>query len=244
VGTKERRDRERLETREKILAAAREMFAEEGYEAVTMRAIAERIEYTPTAIYHHFKNKDALLLELCRADFESLAKHFNVVAHSADPLERIVAVGEAYIEFALKFPSQYRFMFMTVLPPSLFDAEYVAQTLGDPERNAYTFLRESCRLVIESGHMRPEITDPDALAQILWAQVHGLISLRIVKHEQGWVPWRDLAATARQAMDIQMRGLLRAPEKWLSAMRRKGPGRSPQATRAEAPRAPRGQRTS
>ena len=211
MGTKERRAREQLETREKILNAAREMFAEAGYEAVTMRAIAQRIEYTPTAIYHHFKNKHALLTELCRGDFAVLARHFNTAAVPSDPVQRILGVGEAYLRFAERFPSQYRFMFMTVIPELELGEDYIAQTRGNPESDAYAFLRESCRLAIDQGRLRPEIEDADELAQILWAGVHGLISLRIVKARQDWIPWRDLGATARQSMQIMVRGILREP---------------------------------
>src|SRR5262245_15157905 len=206
MGARDRRNREREETRQKILGAAREMFSERGYEAVTMRAIGDRIEYTPTAIYHHFENKHALLTELCNADFEALARQFNRAAPNSDPVERIMAVGEAYLGFARTFPSQYRFMFMTVIP------EGGVRDLGirgNPERDAYAFLREACRAAIMQGRFRPEITDPDRLAQILWSNVHGLISLHIVKGREEWIPWRDLRATARQSMGIMMCGLLR-----------------------------------
>jgi len=60
MGVKERREREKTETREIILDAARELFLAEGYEGVSMRKVAEKIEYSPTAIYIHFKDKDDL----------------------------------------------------------------------------------------------------------------------------------------------------------------------------------------
>ncbi len=208
MGTKERRDREKLETRDKILAAAREMFADEGYDAVTMRAIAERVEYTPTALYHHFRNKQSLLTELCQCDFESLARHFSGQAAAADPVERILAVGRAYLRFAVEYPSQYRFMFMTFLP-RIFDSKWVH---GDPEKDAYMFLREACRQAIEQGRIRPEVKDPDQLAQILWGAVHGLISLRMVKYYEGdGFPWGDLRATVEASMQVLLHGFLREP---------------------------------
>jgi AcrR family transcriptional regulator len=206
MGTRERRDRERLETRERILAAARDMFAEESYEAVTMRAIAGRIEYTPTAIYHHFANKQALLTELCTGDFEQLARHFIGSARGGDPIERILAVGRAYLEFAQKYPSQYRFMFMTRLPQ--LPDETFAGIKDNPERDAYSFLREACRQAIEQGRLRSEFDDPDRLTQLLWSAVHGLISLRMVK-DQGYIPWGDLPVMAEQMMQMMLRGMLR-----------------------------------
>ena len=221
MGTKERRTRERQETRERILSAAREMFADEGYESVTMRAIAERIEYTPTAIYHHFDSKQALLTELCACDFRGLADHFRGHAVSADPVERIRAVGRAYLEFAEKYPSQYRFMFMTVLPDPEMPEGYVQENKGIPERDAYAFLRHACQEAIDAGRIRKELRHADQLAQILWGCVHGQVSLRIVNAKKGgpkaaqkhgsWVPWHDLRETTELMMDVLLRGMLIAP---------------------------------
>src|SRR5882757_1944063 len=136
MGTKERRERERLDTRERILAAARDMFASDGYEAVTMRAIADRIEYTPTALYHHFDSKQALLTELCEREFAGLARHFQVAAQKTDPIDRLRAVADAYLAFAENYPSQYRFMFMTVLPPLEPGTGMDEEHLRSPEHNA------------------------------------------------------------------------------------------------------------
>jgi AcrR family transcriptional regulator len=208
MGTKERRDRERLETREKILAAARDMFATEGFEAVTMRAIADRIEYTPTAIYHHFANKQALLTELCEHDFQSLANHFTSSAAPRDPIQRLYAIGEAYLKFATAYPSQYRFMFMTVLPP--LDPASMEHDRNDPERDAYAFLRQACAEAIAKRCFRPAYDDPDQVAQILWSGVHGLISLRIAKGQQEFVPWKDLKSTARLMMQALIEGMRRS----------------------------------
>src|SRR5918992_4224749 len=139
MGSAERRTRERVETRQKILDAAREMFVENGYEATTMRAIAEKIKYTPTAIYHHFENKEALLTELASMDFRSLAATFQRIGRIEDPLDRLIRTGTAYVEFALEHPMQYQLMFMT-RKPQLEGAGKTAH--GDPRENAYAFLRE------------------------------------------------------------------------------------------------------
>ena len=99
MGINERREREREEVRGKILDAARDLFARDGYEAVTMRKIAEAIEYSPTAIYLHFKDKESLVRELCMGDFDSLARAFQRIAREPDPLERLRKVGLAYADF-------------------------------------------------------------------------------------------------------------------------------------------------
>jgi AcrR family transcriptional regulator len=210
VGTRERRTRERQETREMILAAARDMFAEEGYDAVTMRAIAERVEYSPTALYHHFKNKQALLTELCERDFAALGRVFmGQVAATADPVERILAAGRTYVRFAIGHPSHYRFMFMTFFPR----IEGMAGIQDDPERDAYAFLREACRQAIEQGRLRPELEDPDELAQVLWGAVHGLISLRLTKQHLDAEFWGDLTERTEAAMQMMLRGIVREPSK-------------------------------
>src|SRR2546430_3024314 len=112
----ERRERERGETRRKILDAARRMFVQQGYEGTTMRAIAAKIGYTPTAIYHHFKDKDALVAELAGLDFRALAQALQQTGTVGDPLERLEKVGAAYVEFGLTHPMQYQFLFMTRRP--------------------------------------------------------------------------------------------------------------------------------
>jgi AcrR family transcriptional regulator len=207
MGTKERRERERQETREKILDAAREMFATNGIEATTMRAIAERIEYTPTAIYHHFKDKNELILELCHGDFRSLAQQFTKIGRIDDPVERLRRIGRAYVEFAIEFPHHYRIMFMTTLP--VHDHEDEAK--GNPEEDAYAFLVATVREAIEQERFRPELDDADQVAQIIWAGVHGLVSLHLAKCKDEWVEWRDLRSTSEKLVDMQVRGLSRDP---------------------------------
>jgi AcrR family transcriptional regulator len=209
VGSRERRTRERAETRERILDAARHMFVRHGYEATTMRAIADKIEYTPTAIYHHFRNKDALLTELASSDFRALAAAFQKIGRIEDPLERLYRVGDAYVEFALAHPMQYQLMFMTLKPEGVIANSMVH---GDPTQDAYTFLRDACADAIASGRFRPDITDPDELAQMLWSSVHGLLALQMMKKE-GPIPWRDARKTARRINETMMRGLLRESAK-------------------------------
>lgn len=213
MGSKERRERELGDTRRRILEAAREMFVQRGYEATTMRAIAQRIEYTATAIYHHFQDKDELLTELCTADFKALAAAFQRIGGTEDPIERLRQIGDAYVDFALEHPMQYQLMFMTRQP--VMEVKDIVR--GDPGQDAYAFLRDAWAHAIASGRLRPEYSDPEELAQMCWASVHGLLALHIIKHnskQQGgdWIEWRDARRTARRLSDAQLRGLLRDPK--------------------------------
>src|SRR5215510_16135582 len=98
MGVRERRAREKSETRDKILDAARELFATEGYEGVSMRRVAEKIEYSPTAIYVHFTDKEELFRELCHQDYARLAEVLQSSVTTADPIERLRKIGGSYVE--------------------------------------------------------------------------------------------------------------------------------------------------
>jgi len=205
MGTRERREREREEIRTLILDAAREMFAAEGYDAVTMRRIAEKIEYSPTAIYFHFKDKDALIHELCDCDFGKLAQDFGPIAKIKDPIERLRRVGRAYAEFGLSNPNHYRLMFMTPHPPMSPEDSRLQQ--GNPEEDAYAFLRQIISEAIEQGRLRRELKDPELVSQTMWAALHGVISLEIAKKHDPWVDWAPLKKRIDTMIDVIVRGI-------------------------------------
>lgn len=206
MGPKERREREREEIRTRILDAARELFANEGVESVTMRRIADRIEYSPTAIYFHFRDKEALLAELCDCDFRSFAHGFIEIAQIADPVERLRAAGEAYVSFGLNNPSHYRLMFMT---PKTTEASTIDK--GNPEEDSYAFLKGIVAELMASGRFRDDVTDVDLAAQVMWSAMHGLVSLEIAKCKDEWVEWRPVEERAKAVSDMMIRGLLKEP---------------------------------
>lgn len=207
MGISERREREREGIRRKILDAARELFARDGYEAVTMRKIAEAIEYSPTAIYLHFKDKESLVRELCLTDFDSLAKAFQRIAREPDPLERLRKVGLAYADFALEHPNHYRLMFMTPHPAAVKDDEETSRRKGNPEADAYAFLLATVAEAIEKGLLRPDLKDPHLVAQAAWAGVHGVVSLHVAKGEDAWIAWKPLKKTVALVVEAFSRGI-------------------------------------
>jgi len=211
LGTAERRERERHELRGRILDAARELFAEQGYDAVTMRNIADRIEYSPTALYFHFKDKQDLLRELCDTDFRNLADGFQKIARLADPIDRLRQIGRAYVEFAIDHPNHYRLMFMTPHPEGMTSADS-RLARGNPEEDAYAFLRATVVEAIAAGRLRPEWKDADLVSQLVWAGAHGVVSLHIAKRGDDWVEWRDTRRTAHALIEIMIRGLVEGPE--------------------------------
>jgi len=214
MGVKERREREKSETRDKILDAARELFVTEGYEGVSMRKVAEKIEYSPTAIYVHFADKNQLFHELCRQDFARL-QEVVVTEIPSDPIDRVLKIGRNYIQFGERFPNHYVFMFMTPHPEQELD-EQDREIAGNPEVDAYAFLKWAVQEAINAGCFREGVQDAELVSQTLWASAHGVISLNIAKGKDRWVDWRPLRQRAEMMLDITLRGLLKENSLWLA----------------------------
>src|SRR5208283_6230223 len=103
MGVKERKLRQKKFLRQEILDAASDLFGKEGFENVSMRKIAEKIEYSPTTIYLYFKDKADLLDCICEETFARLVRKQNSIDQAiADPIERLKKGLRAYIEFGLK----------------------------------------------------------------------------------------------------------------------------------------------
>ena len=204
-----RRTREREQLRARILDAARELFADEGYDAVTIRRVAERIEYTAPVIYQHFADKAALIREICYTDWRAFGAHFRALFAVEDPIERLMRMGELYVEFALTHPNHYRLMFMTP-PPSDTSLDKDAidpEARGNPELDAYAMLRLNVDAALRAGRFNPELEDPAIIAHVLWQSLHGIVSMHIARGHDDWIEFRDPRATAVVAMRAMMKGL-------------------------------------
>ena len=178
MGITERKERDKEDVRRRILEAAHNLFETHGYESVTMRAVADAIEYSPTTIYHHFENKDALVEALCFSDFEKLSAAMNHAPLPKNPVDRIRALGLGYAAFGFANPNHYRFMFMTQ-----GDWKRHANDEETPPGRSYAVLREAVADAMDQGCFRKD--DVDLLSQVLWAGIHGVVSLVITfKPEQ------------------------------------------------------------
>ncbi len=209
MGSGERREREKDEVRTRILDVARELFAQEGVESVTMRRIADGLEYTPGALYRHFPDKAALLQALVVTDYAAFSQAFQTLGRIADPLERIRRAGEAYVAFGLTHPHHYRLLFMTAQPKEGPVEPVAPDAKGDPRIDAYEFLDQAVHEASAAHQLRPDLTDLDSVTRLLWAGVHGVVSLAISR--DGWPP-RAVRALARLMVDVLIRGLA-APRK-------------------------------
>lgn len=207
MGSTERRQRERAAKRALILDAARTLFVERGYEAVTLREVAKKIEHSTTAIYVHFEDKRALLEELVAADFAAFAATLRQHAGIADPVERLRRAGEAYVDFGIALPNHYRLLFMSERPQDA--AKPVEARADTPDADGYTFLLATVSECVSSGRLREDYRDPQLVAQLLWSAVHGVVSLHITHGRTSEVGLRAPQELARALIDCLLGSMLR-----------------------------------
>jgi AcrR family transcriptional regulator len=184
MGSKERRDRERQELKRAILAAAREIAAGEGWQAVTIRRVADRIEYSPPTIYEHFANKEAILLDLTREGHRTLLAAIQAAQPSGDPADRLIAAAHAYWEFAWTYPELYQVMHGLGGVP--FCAEDAAAAAGAPLVEAEAVAQATAQLI----QMLPTMaeagaTELDDNVHVIWATLHGLVALTMAGRIKG-----------------------------------------------------------
>lgn len=204
---KPKTEAERQRLRILIIDAARELFVEQGVEAVTMREIAKRIGYSATSIYLHFSDKEALLRAICDTDFLALAQTLNGILRIGDPVERLLALGQGYVKFALTYPNHYRLMFM--MPRQSCSPELSSLQQNNAEQDAYYLLKTAVNNVYIAGKFKPEFQDSELIAQTIWAAVHGVCSLEIIMSQDAWVNWRMINDRVETMQRVIMRGFLR-----------------------------------
>lgn len=184
MGVKERKAREKKFLRQEILDAASELFVREGYENVSMRRIAEKIEYSPTTIYLYFKDKAELLEQVCKETFARLVQKLSKITEQpGDPVERLKRGLVAYIEFGLENPHHYRATFMMPIPEEL-EPDKCHQP-DSPGMQAFSFLTRGIGECVQAGKLK--VTNVELAAQTLWAGIHGITSLLITLTTFPWV---------------------------------------------------------
>jgi AcrR family transcriptional regulator len=169
-----RQEQEKQELRQAILTAAGELFLEQGYEHFSLRKVAERIGYSPTTIYLYFRDKDDLLFTVVDEGFVRFGQQLATVAEShEDPWERLIALGRAYVTFGLQHPIYYQLMFMQradfLMRPPVGESQ--------PRIASFQVLRQAVQQAIDAGVLRPG--DAENYSDVLWALVHGMVSLAI-----------------------------------------------------------------
>lgn len=170
MGIKQRRERERQATQQAILQAALEIASLEGWQAVTIRRVAERIEYSPSALYKYFEDKEAILHALLLQGFgQILAALEQVAARECNARERLLQMASVYWDFVWHHPTLYQLMF------DLKGNIHLVQ-----EAKAVFLL---VRAAIEDWNRehRVQMADLDGAVDILWATMHGLVTLTMAQ---------------------------------------------------------------
>ena len=199
MGTKERQERDRLRTRQSILAAARDLFVAEGYRNVSMRKIAERIEYSAAAIYSYFPSKDDIFFALAEEGFRMLADcASDAVQDIADPLDRLRAGLQAFYAFSKTCPEYFDLMFVDRSVPSLSQDfqrfEFFQQTTARAEGDV--------RACIERGQFSKAL-DPAAALHVLWVATLGAATIGL---SQRLAPGEDPDALAHDVLETVLAG--------------------------------------
>jgi len=158
------------ETEARILEAARDLLAEGGLEALSMRAVASRVGLSATALYHYFDNKEALVDCVVQHGFHRSEEYLR---RAVEPLprgsmERVAALGEAYIRFAFENRQYFKIIFS-------IRHEHPRAINDVPGQGGYVVLRESVVEAMEAGTIRRD--DPDVVVLFLWSVVHGLVTI-------------------------------------------------------------------
>lgn len=164
MGIAERKGRERAEREQRIVAAARAIAEREGWDAVTIRRLAEEIEYSQPVLYSHFENRTAIVAAVAVEGFQEIAAVLRAAAGaSVGRAQAVEAVARTYLDFALGHPALYEAMF--VLPTDLRFAQ--ADTRAE--------LRAGFDAL--SAVVAPFRTDVEAVTEAFWAALHGLAEL-------------------------------------------------------------------
>lgn len=203
MGSVERRQRERKAMEEAILDAATALFTTHGFEQTTIRRIAEAIEYTPGTIYSYFADKDAILYALHVRGFEAMGEAMAPVAHVADPLERLRAIGKAYLRFGLTNPQLYDLMFISGALGRKIEAGCEGWLPGETN---YDALRRTVEVCIETGALPRH--DLEAATFACWGLVHGLVSL-VLRNRTTMLRTENVPATLDGAFDFMFEAILR-----------------------------------
>jgi AcrR family transcriptional regulator len=200
MGVAERKEKEKREMTALILDTAMRLFLQKGYEKVTLRGIAEAIEYSPATIYLYFKDKNDILFALHTEGFERFYRRQQTILTIKDPWKRLRQHARVYMSFALENPEYYDLMFIMRGPAEKIKAE---REWGVGMRS-YNFLRENIRDCIEAGRL-PK-TDLDVAAFAIWSFTHGMASL-IIRQRCSMIPKEALSAVVDNAIEFMTSGV-------------------------------------
>ncbi|MEZ4825116.1 MAG: TetR/AcrR family transcriptional regulator [Bacteroidia bacterium] len=189
----DRREKEKQELRDKILRAAGKLFRKEGYEKVSVRKIANAIDYSVGTIYLYFKNKDDIFFALHEEGFNMLYERMTKALPIAHPVERLREMGRQYMAFAYEFPETYELMFIQSAPMNIIEERLgkPAEDVMPPEKwaavmRSFGMLYDTVQECIDKGYFKTG--DVNLTTFAIWSSVHGMASLQICKRLEKLFP--------------------------------------------------------
>jgi AcrR family transcriptional regulator len=171
MGNKERKARQREELRATVLLAAESIAESEGWEAVTMRRLADEVDYTPPTLYEIFKSKKGVLDELGLKGYHDMLQKFRGIDTTLPAKERLRCMSRLYWQFSQEHPALYLIMFGPDIPCPDF--------VNPPEDGGMFGIL--CRIVAE---VRPADTEAaiQQIAIMIWSTIHGFVNLNIAQY--------------------------------------------------------------
>ncbi|MFE2263190.1 TetR/AcrR family transcriptional regulator [Streptomyces griseosporeus] len=167
MSVKERKERERAARERLIVAAARELAEQQGWDAVTTRRLAERIEYSQPVLYSHFRGKREIIGAVALEGAAELATAVRTATADMDgPRERVAALARAYLDFAERNPAVYDAIFQ--LDGGL---AYAQEDTPEQLKDAFAALMENLAEVAGDG------IEPGLFTEVFWASLHGIATL-------------------------------------------------------------------
>jgi len=202
MGIPDRKERNRRDRKRRILDAAERLFAKDGYQNVSMRKIADEIEYSTTVIYSLFRDKSEIIDQLIADGYHGVYERYEqILADRPDsPLETLSRIITEYVDFALAHPNHYDVWFATS-EIRVIDGQLRMRHGGRSYHVYHVWLDR-----IDECKERGLLPDRDTLSlfQVIWGSVHGLISLRI--HHPHF-PWLPVEQHVGELLSVLNRGL-------------------------------------
>jgi AcrR family transcriptional regulator len=195
------RDKRKERLRREILDAASGLFSQEGYDHVTMRRIADKVEYSQSSIYFYFRDKAEILTTICEEVFGALVERFDAICISeSDPLARIVQASKSAIEFWLDHPHHFRTIFLGPSHQEGLPSTEVISKIGDPLFYRFAFMFH--RFKHDGGE--PDMDRPDPSALAWFSSLIGVTLFLIMNAE---APWLDRQEVIHHNLELLSNGL-------------------------------------
>jgi AcrR family transcriptional regulator len=198
---KSTRERRRARTAQALLDAAMEIITERGVGALSMREIAQRIEYSPSGLYEYYASKEEILDALCEQGFVQLTGQIERAVQGNTAVQRLYELALAYLDFARQHSQLYLLMFNSA-PPQIWQGRGLQHLSTN---SAYSKLLAIVRAGVESGEFSAASgLDIEQLTYSIWALMHGLAALRLTRLSNAS---EDIDATNRQVMQAAIERL-------------------------------------